>query len=295
MKVSFIGLGKMGLAMAGRLLAAGHELGVYNRTASKADDLVRSGATLLADPAETGAFGGVVVTMLEHDTALTEILEQGGLLRAMPRGAIHVAMGTHGLALIRRLTELHAQHGISFVSAPVMGRPPMAEAGQLGIITGGDAEAVAACQPLFEAMGRRTYHCGADPASAAAAKVVNNAILACAIEALGEGFALSRRYGLPEETLYEILTDGIFSAPVYKVYGKIIAERDYFSAPGFTATTGLKDVMLALSAAEEVAMPLPSMNVCRDRLLGAIANGHAEADWAVMAHEQARAGGLDRS
>jgi 3-hydroxyisobutyrate dehydrogenase-like beta-hydroxyacid dehydrogenase len=142
-------------------------------------------------------------------------------------------------------------------------------------------------------MGRRTYDCGTKPVSAATAKIVNNMILACAIEALGEGFALSRRYDLPAASLYEILTEGVFCAPVYKVYGKIIADRDYFAAPGFRATTGLKDVMLALAAAEGVAMPLPSANVCRDRLLGAIANGHADADWAVMAHEQARAGGLD--
>jgi 3-hydroxyisobutyrate dehydrogenase-like beta-hydroxyacid dehydrogenase len=296
MKVGFIGLGKMGTAMAGRLLAAGHDLGVYNRTQSKAADLVNQGAKSLGSPAEAAAFGAIVITMLENDAALSAIVEgEGGLLSAMPKGAIHIAMGTHSVAIVSRLAEAHASAGIRFVCAPVIGRPAAAEAAQLGIIAGGEPDVVAACQPLFDAMGRRTYDGGTDPVSAAVAKIVNNMILACAIEALGEGFALGRRHGLPENSLYEILTDGVFSSPVYKIYGKIIADRDYFSSAGFSATTGLKDVMLALAAGEKVSMPLPSANVCRDRLMGAIANGHGNADWSVMAHEQARAGGLDNS
>jgi 3-hydroxyisobutyrate dehydrogenase-like beta-hydroxyacid dehydrogenase len=293
MKVSFVGLGKMGVAMAGQVLAAGHELGVYNRTASKGDALVARGATRLASVAEAGAYGEVVVSVVENDKALSSVtLGEGGLVAAMPKGTIHVAMGTHSIALVKAITEAHEAAGQHFVSAPVMGRPPVAEAGQLGIVAGGAAEAVAKCQPLFDAMGRRTYPAGPLPVSAAAAKIVNNFILAASIEALSEGFVLGEKCGLPGESLLEILTDGLFSAPAYKIYGKMIVDKSYFGAPGFAATTGLKDVMLALAAGEAMKVPLPSANVCRDRLLSAIAHGHSDADWSVMAHEQALASGL---
>lgn len=293
MKIGFIGLGKMGIPIAARLLAAGHELGVYNRTPGKAGDLVARGAKQVAGPAEAAAFGEIVVTMLENDKALAAMID-GGILSGLAKGGIHVAMGTHSVAYVAQMTEQHAEAGLRFVSAPVLGRPPAAEAGQLGILAAGAADAVSACQPLFEAIGRRTYDCGAEPVAAATAKIIINFILACSIEAMGEGFALGRRYGLPEDSLFDILTDGLFAAPAYKVYGRIIADRSYFDAAGFSATTGLKDITLALAAGADVAMPLPSANVCRDRLMGAIANGHADADWSVMAHEQARAGGLDR-
>ena len=293
MQVGFVGLGKMGVAMAGRLLAAGHDVAVYNRTASKAADLVSRGAKAATSISEAAGHGEIVITMLENDAALSAVaFGAGGLVAAMPKGAIHIAMGTHSIKLIETLARAHEEAGSRLVGAPVLGRPPAAEAGQLGIIAGGAAGAIEACQPLFDVMGRRTYSGGAEPVGAAAAKIVNNFVLACSIEAMGEGFSLARKCGLAAESLYEILTDGLFSAPAYKIYGKIIAEQGYFDSPGFSATTGLKDVLLALAAGEAVSVPLPSANVCRDRLVGAIANGHAEADWSVMAHEQARASGI---
>lgn len=293
MKIAFIGLGKMGAAMAGRLCDAGHDVGVYNRTASKAEPLVTRGATVLENVSDAAGYGDVVLTMLENDAALSAVaLEDDGLVAGMNRGSIHVAMGTHSIKLIEMLVQAHDNAGLRFVSAPVLGRPPAAEAGQLGIIAGGAPDAVDTCQPLFEAMGRRTYAGGSEPVAAAIAKIINNFILACSIEAMGEGFALGRKCGLPAESLYEILTDGLFGAPAYKIYGKIIADEVYFSQPGFSATTGLKDVSLALAAGDAAAVPLPSANICRDRLLSAIASGHADADWSVMAYEQARASGL---
>ncbi len=293
LKIAFIGLGKMGFPMAGRLCDAGHDVGVYNRTASKAEPLVTRGATVLESVSDAARYGDVVLTMLENDAALSAVaLRDDGLVAGMNRGGIHVAMGTHSIKLIEALVKAHDNAGLRFVSAPVLGRPPAAEAGQLGIIAGGAPDVVDTCQPLFEAMGRRTYAGGSEPVGAAVAKIVNNFILACSIEAMGEGFALGRKCGLPAESLYQILTDGLFGAPAYKIYGKIIADEDYFNQPGFSATTGLKDVLLALAAGEGAAVPLPSANICRDRLLSAIASGHADADWSVMAHEQARVSGL---
>ncbi len=293
MKVAFIGLGRMGTAMADRLLAAGHELAVYNRTPAKCADLVARGAKLANSVVEAAGHGEVAITMLENDGALSSVtLDAGGLVASMPKGAIHVAMGTHSIALIRKLTKAHADAGQVFVAAPVMGRPPVAAAGQLGILAGGPAAAVEKCQPLFAAMGRRTFDAGKEAVAGAAAKIANNLVLACAIEAMGEGFALAEKCGLSGPLFLEILTDGLFAAPAYKIYGKIIADKAYFGDAGFTATTGLKDINLALAAGEAAAVPMPSVNAARDRLLAAIAQGHGDRDWAVMALEQARASGI---
>lgn len=293
MKVGFIGLGRMGSAMADRILGGGHDIAVYNRTASRCADIVSRGATLASSVAEAAGFGEVVITMLENDAALSSVvMDEGGLLQSVPKGGIHVAMGTHSVSMVGKLTEAHTSAGQILVSAPVMGRPPAAAAGQLGILTGGPAAAVDKCQPLFAVMGRRTFDCGATPVGAAAAKIANNAVLACAVEAMAEAFALAEKSGVAGSAFLDILTDGLFAAPAYKIYGKLIAERGYFGEPGFTATTGLKDVNLALAAGETVGVPLPSVNVCRDRLVGAIARGNGDRDWSVIADEQARASGM---
>jgi 3-hydroxyisobutyrate dehydrogenase-like beta-hydroxyacid dehydrogenase len=293
MKVGFIGLGKMGTAMADRILGAGHQLAVFNRTESKAADLVSRGATLAKTVADAARFGDVVVTMVENDKALAHVVHgDGGIARSLPKGGIHLAMGTHSVPLIAELVQVHETHGQTLVSAPVLGRPPAAAAGQLGILAGGPAAAVEKCRPLFEAMGRRTFECGEKQVGAAAAKIANNLVLACAIEGMAEGFILAEKCGVPGAAFSDILTDGLFASPAYKIYGKIIAEKTYLSNPGFAATTGLKDVNLALNAGEMAGVPLPSAGVCRDRLVSAIARGHGDADWSVMADEQARASGM---
>src|SRR4029077_10992882 len=123
-------------------------------------------------------------------------------------------------------------------------------------------------------------------------KLANNFVVGCAIEAMSESFALVRKYGVPPEVFYGVLTDGLFACGAYKAYGKIIAEERYFPA-GHRGVMGLKDAGLIFAAAEAVGVPLPSGNVWRDRLLGAIAHGEGEHDWAVMARDQARASGLE--
>lgn len=293
MKVGFIGMGRMGAAMAGQLVAAGHDVAVHNRTPEKADALVAAGASRAGTVADAARHGPVTITMLENDAALSAIALGGdGLVATMPTGAIHVAMGTHGLALVKALDQAHSEAGQVMVSAPVMGRPPVAEAGQLGILAGGPAEAVATCAPLFEAMGRRTFSAGIEPAAAAAAKIAVNMLLACAIEAMGEAFALAEKCGVDGPSFLDILTDGLFAAPAYKTYGRMIAEKDYFGPAGFAATTGLKDMNLALAAGEIAGVPTPSVGVGRDRLIAAIAKGMGDRDWTVMALEQARASGI---
>jgi 3-hydroxyisobutyrate dehydrogenase-like beta-hydroxyacid dehydrogenase len=291
MKVGFIGLGRMGQVMAARVLGAGHDLVVYNRTRAKCADLEKAGAKVAASMAEACKGREVVISMVTDDKALLEVVKDG-VVPGLPKGAIHVAMGTHSVAAIREIGPLHDKSGQVLVAAPVLGRPEAAAAGQVGVVAGGPKDAVAKVAPLFEVIGRRTFDAGVKPEGASVVKLANNMMIGCAIEAMGEGFSLVRKYGVDPATFYDVMTDGLFAAPAYKIYGNIIVKQSYATA-GFTTTLGLKDANLAMAAALAASVPLPSLNVYRDRLLGAIAHGEAEQDWAVMARDQARASGLE--
>ena len=291
MKVGFIGLGRMGTAIAGRVLNGGHDLTVYNRTRSKADELEKSGATVANSIADACTGMEVVITMLADDAALDEVAHSG-ILDSLPKGAIHVPMGTHGVTAMTALDEAHKKAGQVLVATPVLGRPDAAAAGQLGLVPAGPADAIARLAPLYEAIGKRTFAAGTNPAGAASVKLANNMVLGCAIEAMGEGFALTRKHGVDPAVFNEVLTDGLFAAPAYKVYGSIIANESYDQV-GFTTVLGLKDANLMLAAGQAANVPLPSCNVYRDRLLGAIAHGEGELDWAVIARDQARSSGIE--
>ena len=295
MKVGFIGTGRMGQAMVRRLLVGKHDVGVFNRTPEKANALVKEGATFLASIGAAARYGEAVYTMLADDAALEEVVfKDGGLLDTMPSEGIHISAGTHGIPVLRKIKAGYEKSGQLLVSAPILGRPELVSAGQATIVASGALRALTTCQPLFDAIGRRTFQAGGDPEAAATAKIANNFVLGCAIEAMGEGYSLTRKYGVDPSVFYEVMTDSIFNCVAYNVYGKIIRDMSY-STVGHVAVLGLKDSNLALSAAELVGVPLPSGNIWRDRLIGAIGRGYGAKDWAVMALEQARASGLDES
>jgi 3-hydroxyisobutyrate dehydrogenase-like beta-hydroxyacid dehydrogenase len=292
MKVGFIGLGRMGQAMARRLIDGGHDVGTYNRTADKLKPLTDAGAEFQDSIKAAATYGDAVFTMLADDAAVFDVVQQsGGLLASLPKGGIHVCAGTHSVDCIAKLKKLHADAGQILIATPMLGRPEVVSSGQAGMVLGGVKDAVDCCRPLFTAIARRTFEAGADPISAAAIKIANNFVLGCAIEAMGEGFALTRKYDVAPDVFYDVMTDGLFACSAYKIYGKLIVEERYQPA-GQRAILGLKDANLALDAGGAVGVPLPSGNVWRDRLVGAVAHGEAEHDWAVMAKDQARASGL---
>ena len=293
MKVGFIGLGKMGQGMTRRILGGGHDLLVYNRTREKAGDLAAAGATVATSIAEACLGRDIVITMVADDAAVKEVtLSAGGVRDSLIPGAVHLCMGTHSVAAIQALTAAHAQANQTMVCAPVLGRPDAAAAGQLGIVAGGPADAVKQCEPLFQVIGRRTFEAGEKQEGAAAIKLSNNFVLGAAIEAMGEAFSLVRKYGVMPQVLFDVMTDALFASPAYKIYGKIIVDESYDKA-GFKTLQGLKDLNLVLAAADQVRVPMPSANNVRDRLLGAIAHGDGDKDWAVMAREQNRASGIE--
>jgi len=293
LKVGFLGLGRMGQGMARRILGDGHELIVYDVIRAQTEEFAAAGVKVASTVAEASAGRDVVITMLPEDAVLNEVaLGSGGIRAFLPAGAIHLSMGTHGIATIRALAAAHAESGQTLVAAPVLGRPDLAAAGQLGIVAGGPPEAVSRCEPLFKVMGRQTLQAGPKPESALAIKLANNFVLGCAIEAMAEAFSLVRKYGVAPQVFYEVMTEGLFSATAYKVYGKIMVDESYDKA-GFTAMLGLKDFNLIMAAADVGRIPLPSGSAFRDRLLSAISHGEGEKDWSVVAREQGRACGLD--
>lgn len=291
-KIGFVGLGRMGHPIARRLLDAGHELAVFNRTAGRAQALLGAGAREAVSVADACADATVVFTMLADDAALSEVaLGPRGLVACAAPGAIHVAMGTHGVEVIDSVARAHLAAGQSLIAAPVLGRPEAAAAGQLGIVVAGPVEAVESCRPLLEAVGRRIFDGGTDPAGAVALKLANNFVLGCAIEAMSEAFSLVRRHGVAPAVLHDVLTEGLFSCPAYKVYARLIAAEGW-NQVGFSARLALKDIRLLLAAGRAAEVPLPSGAILSERLQASIEHGGGEHDWSVLALEQARLSGL---
>jgi 3-hydroxyisobutyrate dehydrogenase-like beta-hydroxyacid dehydrogenase len=291
MKVGFIGLGRMGEAIALRLHEVGHDLAVYNRSAEKTKALAAAGATVVGAPAEAARDREVVISCVSDDAALSEVCDGAGMIDAMADGAVHLAMGTHGVDATKAMAEAHARAGCTYIAAPVIGRFTVVPEGKLIVVAAGPAEALTTCAPLFEAMGKRTFLAGEAPEAAASIKLANNFVLGCAIEVMGEAFSMVRGFGVAPTMFHEVLTEGVFNCPAYTGYGDLIAQEDY-DRVGITAVLGLKDAMLALKAAGSVGVPLPSGEVWRGRLEGAIEHGDGEKDWAVVALEQARKSGL---
>ena len=294
MNVGFIGLGRMGKGMARRILNGGHDLAVYDVVPEATAEFARAGARVASSIADVCKLSDVVITMLVEDVTVTHVaLDAGGLCDSLAAGAIHLAMGTYGVATIRALANAHAKADQVLIAAPVLGRPDLAASGQLGIVAAGPPEALKQCDPLFQLIGRRTFEAGMKPESATAIKLANNLVLGAAIVAQAEAFSLVRKYGVAPQVMYDVMVDGLFAgAPAYKGYGKTMVDET-FDQVGSPVQVGLKDANLILAAADLARVPLPTLDIYRDRLLGAIAHGDGDRDQAVLAREQARACGLE--
>jgi len=291
MKIGFIGLGRMGSAMARNLLRAGHAVAVYNRSREKAEALAAEGARAADSPADACRDSAAVMTMLADDSAVERVVfGENGLASALANGAIHISSSTISTALAQRLTAEHAQRGQGYVSAPVFGRPEAAESRKLIVVAAGPSELVERCRPLFDAIGRQTSVAGSEPWQANAVKLCGNFMLASMIEAFAEAFATLRKAGVDPLAFLEIV-NSLFASPVYGNYGRIIAE-ERFDPAGFALKLGLKDIRLALETAGECAAPMPLASLIRDHFLSAMAHGQAELDWSSVARVAARSAGL---
>jgi 3-hydroxyisobutyrate dehydrogenase-like beta-hydroxyacid dehydrogenase len=281
MKIGFVGLGQMGSAIAANLVKAGRDVTVYNRTAAKAEPLVALGAKAAKTVGEA-ARGDVVITMMADDHAVEEAaLGAQGIVASLPKGALHISCSTISVALSDRLTEAHAKAGQRFVAAPVFGRPEAAAAKMLFVAAAGAADAIETATPLLADIGQKTFVLGTKPSSANLVKLSGNFLIAVVIESLGEAVALVTKGGVDRHAYIDLLTSTLFSAPVYKVYGNLIA-NEKFSPAGFAAPLGAKDIRLALAAAEDLRVPLPLASLLRDRFLRLLAEGGDHLDWSAI-------------
>ena len=291
MRIGFVGAGAMGVGMIGNLLKAGHAVTVWNRSKGPLEGLNEAGAHIANTPADCAA-QDIVISMLADDAAVAEVTLDPAFISAMPSHGLHLGMATISVAMGDRLTEAFASAGRGYVSAPVFGRPPAAAAAQLFIIAAGEPAAIARCQPLFDVLGQRSFVVGERPSLANVVKLSGNFMLASMIETLGEAFALTRKHGINPQQYLDILTSTLFTAPVYKVYGGLIAGEQYEPA-GFKLALGLKDVRLAQAAADAAMVPMPFAGVLHDRYMTAVAQGHGHLDWAGIARLAAEAAGLN--
>jgi len=293
MKIGFIGLGRMGTGMAGSLLNAQYDVIVYNRSPQKLAPLVARGAKAAPSIAEASR-AEIVITMLADDAAVeSAVLGDEGVLRHLPTHAIHISSSTISVGLAEKLTGAHANASQRFVAAPVFGRPDVAAVGRLFVVAAGEKRAVEAASPIFDAIGQKTFVVSDTPKLASLVKLSGNFLIASMIESLGEAIALIAKGGVDREQYVEILTSTLFSAPVYKTYGSLLASEK-FAPAGFAAPLGAKDIRLLLTAAEELRVPLPLASLLRDRFLSLFAHGGDALDWSAIGGLAARDAGLAR-
>jgi 3-hydroxyisobutyrate dehydrogenase-like beta-hydroxyacid dehydrogenase len=281
MNIGFVGLGAMGAAMVRNLLGKGAKVTVWNRSRPIVDALALEGATPAATIAEVFQ-ADVVLTMLAHDQAMREALLDSGALAGARKGLVHVNLATISTALAAELSALHAELGLGYVAAPVFGRPPVAQAGGLNVLAAGAPDAVATAMPVLEQLAAKVWPLGEDPVRANALKLAGNFMIVSAIESIGEAVALGEAYGVAAPDLLDMLSSTLFAAPIYKIYGGMIAERRY-SPPGFAAELGLKDVRLVLDAAEAKGLSMPLADLAEASLESLLAGDEKDLDLAALA------------
>lgn len=261
MTVGFIGLGIMGQSMAGHVLAAGHDLFVYNRTRAKADDLVARGAVWKDSPGAVAAEADVVITIVGYPKDVEEVyLAPGGIVERARKGAILIDMTTSSPGLAQRIAEAAAARGLTALDAPVSGGDVGAKAGTLAIMVGGDPVSFRTAMPLFDAMGGKIVHMG--PAGAGQhTKMANQVAIASTMMAVCECLAYAKATGLDQNAVLDAIGTGAASSFQLNVLGPKIAAGDF--APGFFVHHFVKDMSIALAEAERAKLDLPGLTLAR--------------------------------
>jgi len=295
MEIGLVGLGPMGLGIGKRLLNVlaphGHRLTVYNRTMEKAAPLIEAGARLSPTPAQA-ASGDVVLSIVADDTAVTALTQsEDGILSGLKANAVHVGMSTVTVDMAERLTATHAAAGRRYISAPVMGRPQAAAAGDIFIAVAGGAGDISRIKPVFDAIAKETFVIGEEPVQANLVKLGINHLIHSIVEGLSEYFALTEKGGVSPDIARKLLLGTSFNAPIYQRLSTLLLERRF--APGSaSARLALKDNRAIVRAAERFGVPLPFASILHDRLVALIAQGDAEIDYAAISLLVRRDAGL---
>lgn len=278
-KIAFLGLGNMGIPIAQNLINAGHEVSVYNRSVVKAQQLTGN-FQLASSPAEAVADKDFIFTMLADDDSLNQVCKgENGFILALKKGAIHISMSTIAPETAANLNEMHQKNGSFYLSSPVFGRPTAAAEAKLFICLSGQEQAKQLAKPLLEQVGQAVYDFGEDVKAANVLKLTGNFMIMASMETMAEAFTLAEKNGLDRKQVADFFGNTVFNAPIYKNYGTLIANNNY-QPVGFKSTLGFKDARLASKMALDAEMPAPLLNLVYNRLLGAIAQGKGEQDWA---------------
>jgi 3-hydroxyisobutyrate dehydrogenase len=266
-KIGLIGLGLMGRPMGLNLLKAGHPLTVWNRTKSRADELVEAGAILAKSPAEVAAASDVLLTIVSDPPALEEVLWGGtpnatdGALAGLRAGCIYIDSSTVSPNLARKIAAGCAEKNVKFLDAPVTGGDWGAKKGELVFMIGGEADTVKAVEPILGVMGKKWFHLGPNGAGQTI-KLAMNSILALQVEALAEAIVLVRAAGLQGESLVEVMQSSMARSGVLDVKAPNLLKGEY--APSFPLRLMYKDLSLALDLARELKVTLPAATAARD-------------------------------
>jgi 3-hydroxyisobutyrate dehydrogenase-like beta-hydroxyacid dehydrogenase len=280
-QIGVIGLGHMGSDFASNLIADGFQVKVYDRNETHAAPLIARGATAAASLVDLAGCE-VVLTSLPDDDVLADVtLRDEGLVHVLGRGAIHVSMSTVSPGLSRRLAHQHELAGQGYVAAPVLGNPDLAQARKLFVLVSGASAAVGRVSPVLNRLGQRLFPLGDDPGAANLMKVAANALTALTLQSMGEVLALLRKGGIDARAAFEVLTGSLFDGKVHKTYGGKIVESHY-SPPGMTTPLAVKDLRLALTEAERMAVPMPAASLVHDRLVATVARGWVGLDWSAL-------------
>jgi 3-hydroxyisobutyrate dehydrogenase-like beta-hydroxyacid dehydrogenase len=291
MRIGFLGLGKMGAPMAQRLIAAGYELAVWNRTEGRTEPLAREGAVVAGTPAEAELGADAVITMLFDDYAHEEVLfGPNGLMEALTPSTLHISCSTISVALSQRLTQEHARRGIPFVAAPVFGRPNVAEAGKLWIAAAGPAQDVERARPILEPLSRGISIVGGEPWQAHALKLGGNFLISTMIQSLSEAFVFAESQGIEPKVFLEAVNSALFQSPFYAAYGNVMLHPPEHA--GASIDLGAKDTRLLREAAAGRNTRLSLADNLAGIFEEAKQSGLSNEDWAVGQYRIAQKRGI---
>jgi 3-hydroxyisobutyrate dehydrogenase-like beta-hydroxyacid dehydrogenase len=285
MRIAFLGLGKMGAAIARHLLEK-HDLTVWNRSPEAAEPLREAGAEVAKEAAEAVEGAEAVFSALLNDEAISDVFYSGGALQAIPTGAVHACLSTISVALSRKLAHDHESQQKQFVGAPVFGRPHVAEQARLWSALGGSDEAIRKIRPLVERYSRGMTVVSPQPWSAHAMKLGGNFMITAMIASLTEGFVYAAAQGIDPEVYFQVVNQGLFQSPFYELYGKLMLHPP--EKAGGTISLGEKDTRLFLEAAGQVHVKTPLAALFHQHLLKAMEEGMKDKDWAAGYYELAQ-------
>jgi 3-hydroxyisobutyrate dehydrogenase-like beta-hydroxyacid dehydrogenase len=279
MRIAFLGLGKMGSAVARHLIKAGHQLTVWNRSALHAEPLKELGAGVAGSPSEAVADSEVVFTMVMDDQALEAVVFESRAIEAMRSGSIHVSLSTISVALSARLTEAHRAAGTHFAAAPVFGRPNVAEDGRLWTVTAGEPGVMEKIRPLLESYSRGVTVVSQKPSAAHALKIGGNFLITAMIASLSESLVYAEALGIDPALFVETVNSALFQSPFYQAYGKVMLNPP--EHPGATIALGEKDLRLFREAAAGTGVKTELADLFEGNFQTAIESGMKDEDWAA--------------